>query len=551
MVSPAGDASREPVLPCAHLSRRQILAALGASAAVGCRPSAPPAPPPVLALQAGLAASAHRLWSPPPTAPTPHETVDIAIVGAGVAGLSAAWRLARAGYPGRVQLLELADRVGGTAGWGDGPNGAFPAGAHYITLPSPEARHVRAMLADLGVITGFDAEGRPRYRDTDLCFAPQERLYVAGQWIEGLWPTALATAADRIQKEAWDALVDTWTHAVGANGQPAFAIPVARSSQDPAIRVLARVSFADWLDTQGFDSPALRWTLEYATRDDFGTTLAETSAWAGLHYHCARRPDPADPVGTHVLTWPAGNGWLVDALAAALPWSVRPEVLVRRVEPVGDLHRLVFHEADGVGAIDARHVILAVPARVADHLVTRPEAPRPDFTPWRVVHLHCDAPPASRGVPLAWDSVVYQGVGLGYVSNAHQTGSYGGRTTLSWYEPLSGQDPAEARRALLETPWADSAARAIEALRGCHPDLLDRVQGAHVGHWGHGTTRPVPGLHALDAGVLSAAAAPLPGVSFAHTDLSGMSLFEEASWHGVRAAEEAMAALGVTGESLL
>ena len=34
-------------------------------------------------------------------------------------------------------------------------------------------------------------------------------------------------------------------------------------------------------------------------------------------------------------------------------------------------------------------------------------------------------------------------------------------------------------------------------------------------------------------------------VHFAHTDQSGMSLFEEAAWHGVRAGEAALDALGL------
>ena len=39
--------------------------------------------------------------------------------------------------------------------------------------------------------------------------------------------------------------------------------------------------------------------------------------------------------------------------------------------------------------------------------------------------------------------------------------------------------------------------------------------------------------------------APAPRVLLAHTDRSGMSLFEEASWHGVHAAERALEALGL------
>jgi hypothetical protein len=35
---------------------------------------------------------------------------------------------------------------------------------------------------------------------------------------------------------------------------------------------------------------------------------------------------------------------------------------------------------------------------------------------------------------------------------------------------------------------------------------------------------------------------PVRGVHFAHSDLSGIALFEEAFYHGVRAAEEVLSA---------
>ncbi|MDP1920368.1 MAG: twin-arginine translocation pathway signal, partial [Myxococcales bacterium] len=38
---------------------------------------------------------------------------------------------------------------------------------------------------------------------------------------------------------------------------------------------------------------------------------------------------------------------------------------------------------------------------------------------------------------------------------------------------------------------------------------------------------------------------------FAHSDLGGLALFEEANWHGVRAAEQALVGLGRTSPSWL
>ena len=92
----------------------------------------------------------------------PGGIVDVAIVGAGIGGLSAAWRLARAGFRGTVGIYELGDAPGGTSQGGRGSSGGpgFPWGAHYVTLPNPGAVHYRAILADLGVITSFDTDWR-------------------------------------------------------------------------------------------------------------------------------------------------------------------------------------------------------------------------------------------------------------------------------------------------------------------------------------------------------------------------------------------------------
>ncbi len=532
------------------LSRRQVLAGgLAAGALAGCRD---PAPAPLSGALTGmeLAERGHRVWARPTATPVSGgERADVVIVGAGVAGLGAAWRLKRAGFSGEVALLELGDVPGGTSAGGRGPSGSYPLGAHYITLPGRANRPVRALLEELGVITGYDGQGRPRYDDLALCAAPQERLFHLGSWSEGLWPEAAGDEA-AAQLRDFQAAAASWSRREGRDGRPAFSIPAALASRDPEIRALAGVSFADWADQRGYTDPAMRWWLEYSTLDDYGCRLDEVSAWAGLHYHCARRPDPAiADLETHVLTWPGGNSFLVEAMAAGLPWPVQTGAVVRRVEAVGE-GREVWYEREGsLRAIRARHVILAVPSGVADRLVDRPaRALIPDAAPWRVAVLHCDRMPAARGLATAWDSVVYGAEDLGYVSNAHQRASAPGPVALTWYQPLAG-DPRQTRRALAEASWEDGAAAVMGSLSRAHADLRERVQRLDVHHWGHGTVRPVVGLHSGEA--LAQAAAPLPGVSFAHTDLSGLSLFEEALWHGVRAAEDALAALGQPPEQSL
>ncbi|MDP2311700.1 MAG: hypothetical protein Q8P41_02250, partial [Pseudomonadota bacterium] len=170
-----------------------------------------------------------------------------------------------------------------------------------------------------------------------------------------------------------------------------------------------------------------------------------------------------------------------------------------------------------------------------------PDAALPDQAPWRVAQLHVSRLPAALGVETAWDSVVYGAESLGYVTSTHQAGTYGGPGVLTWYQPLLG-DPLAARRALLDEPWETARDLVLDDLGASHPDLLDVVERLDVWHWGHGTVRPVPGLHA--PGRLDALHAPHPRVHLAHTDLSGLSLFEEASFQGIRAAEAVLTLFG-------
>ncbi len=56
----------------------------------------------------------------------------------------------------------------------------------------------------------------------------------------------------------------------GKDGRRAFAIPLAFSSRDAALRSLDRLTMHDWLRGEGFASEAVHWLVNYACRDDYG-----------------------------------------------------------------------------------------------------------------------------------------------------------------------------------------------------------------------------------------------------------------------------------------
>jgi hypothetical protein len=80
-------------------------------------------------------------------------------------------------------------------------------------------------------------------------------------------------------------------------------------------------------------------------------------------------------------------------------------------------------------------------------------------------------------------------------------------------------------------------------LMTAHPGIAAQAQRLEVMRWGHAMVRPGPGF--LWGPARRAAQESLGNaLHFAHSDLGGMSLFEEANWFGVKAAEQALKGLG-------
>jgi protoporphyrinogen oxidase len=493
----------------------------------------------------------HRLRDGGFPAPAHEERTGIAIVGGGVAGLSAAWALAEAGVQD-FRLLELEDRAGGNARSGRNAVSAYPLGAHYLPIPNAEAKGVIRLLERLGIITGWDA-GKPVFDPYQLVADSEERLLYLGKWQEGLVPTIGLSAADRHDIDAFFAAIAGYRDRRDAEGRPAFAIPMALSSPDPDLLALDTMSFTQWLDAQRWHSPILRGHVRYACRDDYGTEPDQVSAWAGIHYFASRRGQAANADGDTMLTWPEGNGHLAGRMAARVKPHVRCGQIVHRVARDGGGVTIdSFDMASGTTSrLQADRVILATPHFITARLVpgTAP-AKGFDYAPWIVATITVDRPPAGRGAQLAWDNVAWNSRSLGYVVDTHQSlASVSGPTVLSWYMPLSDIPPAEARRRMLDRPLEEWQNIVRDDLLATNPDLAGAIRRIDIWRWGHAMIRPVPGF--FWSGAREAAGRSDPPVFFAHSDLSGLSLFEEAHYRGTLAAEQAMAHLGIPYTSLL
>lgn len=486
----------------------------------------------------------HRLREGGFPAPQSEERVPVVIVGGGAAGLSAGWKLLRSGFKD-FALLELESRPGGNAQWGENEVSAYPWGAHYLPVPGPHARAVRELLTEMKVMQGVDAKGRAVWDELQLCHAPEERLYTAGAWQSGLYPRAGATSADLAERDRFLKTMERFRRRVGSDGRPAFCIPMELSSRDADLLALDAISMEAWLKREGFSSPRLRWYAEYACRDDFGASLAQTSAWAGIHYFAAR-PEGA---GDELLVWPEGNGRLVRYLTEQLGARVRAGALAFDVAPDGGGVRVDYLDAATGTArrVRAKRAIVCAPRFVARRIVAPLREDKSPFgfayAPWMTANLTVEDPPAGRGFAPAWDNVIYDGEGLGYVDARHQSFSLDRRRTVwTYYRPLIGEPDARRREAFSKT-FEDWREIVLADLERAHPDLRRHVSRLDAWVWGHGMIMPKVGF-LWGSSERRDAAKPRGPVHFAHSDLSGLSLFEEANYRGVAAAEAVMSALG-------
>ena len=470
--------------------------------------------------------------------------IPLVIVGGGVAGLSAAWRLQNSGFKDFV-LIELERAPGGTSRSGSNRVISFPWGAHYIPAPMKENVALVSLLDEMGVVEGKDQNGEPVIAEQFLCRDPEERLFYKGRWYEGLYLHAGESEDDKQQFAKFNAEMDHWTAWRDARGRRAFTLPVSACSDETDVTALDRMSMADWLNARGLTSPRLRWWVDYACRDDYGMTLEQTSAWAGLFYFCSRVLTPGVE-SQSLITWPEGNGRLVQHLFEKAKANIQLDRAAVELVPTESGVDVITLDQEGRNprGFHAARVIFAAPQFMARYIV-RPYRDNPpphisefQFGAWMVANLTLKDRPRSgspRDFPLAWDNVLYDSPSLGYVVATHQRGLDHGPTVFTYYYPLCDEDPRTARTRLLETDWRGWAEIALADLSRAHRDIRDLVERLDVMRWGHAMIRPRTGF--MWGQARREAAKPYRSIHFAHSELSGVALFEEAFDHGVRTAD--------------
>jgi hypothetical protein len=482
--------------------------------------------------------------------PAPARTfkTEVLIAGGGVAGLAAARALRLQGQHD-FALLELENSAGGNSRGGAVNGIACPLGAHYLPLPGDDAPAVQDLLEELGLRQRV--AGRWQYDERHLCHSPQERLFFNGAWQDGLLPLQGVGAATLAQYQKFARLV------AQLRQQAKWTMPASNQPLALVQRALAAITFIAYLDQNGLTDPQLRWYLDYCCRDDYGAGSATVSAWAGIHYFASRHgfhaPGQETAEREGLLTWPEGNGWLTQRLAAPLGERLHTGRVVLRIAQLKHGVEVdAFNTATNtVERWHARRAIVALPLLVAARVVQnapdflRQAVARTVYAPWLVANIYIKAPLVDRpGAAPSWDNVLYGAPGLGYVDAMHQSlQPVPGATVLTYYRALGDGPggPGVGRRQLLDKPWSAWRDEILAELALAHPDLPGKTRRLDLTRYGHAMAVPVPvpvnlnriGLFPLFHKGLQLSKKEYPQIkhgrlTFAHSDWAGYSVFEEA-----------------------
>ncbi|ARS38780.1 FAD-dependent oxidoreductase [Sphingobacteriaceae bacterium GW460-11-11-14-LB5] len=471
--------------------------------------------------------------------------VKTLIIGGGISGLSAGRWLKKNGETD-FEILELENHTGGNSYFGTNNISSYPLGAHYITVANNDDHLLIDFLQEINVITHFENE-LPYYNDYYLTFDPEERLLINGEWQEGLVPDFGVPASDKEQIKRFLLEVDQLKNTKGNDGKFLFNIPLSSSSSDPNYRKLDKISFQAYLEEKGYDSKYLLWYLNYACKDDYGQKTDKISAWAGLHYFASRRGKAANAEQNAIITWPEGNGWIMKQLASQLKDHIKTSTLCYGLKSLanGDITVSIFNmQANITEEITAAKIILCAPQFVNNRLLQNFNRhinyQSFSYSPWLIANITINELPESKGINLCWDNVAYNTASVGYVNSAQQHLKLTeNKKVITYYLPLCDFEPAIARLAAYTRSYEQWLDIVVPELEMIHPGITAAIENIDFWVWGHGMIAPTTDF--VWSENLAKARAPIDHkIFFAHSDLSGVSIFEEAFHQGVNAAKQVL-----------
>lgn len=483
----------------------------------------------------------HRLRVQNFPKPSKEISTSYMIGGGGISGLSAARHLTKNGITNFL-MLELEDHLGGNSSNGQNQYSKYPLGAHYLPLPNLADKALLQFLEEEKIILDYDANGFPVFDETQMAFAPEERLFYKNSWQEGLVPKTGNSTKEDQEFNRFFKIMDDFRNKKDASGKFWFTIPLSETSTDDKVKALDQLTMKEWIAKNDFSTPSFLDFIDYCCRDDFGLGIAHVSAYAGIHYFAGRKQNATKDKKDTVLTWPEGNARLAHHLQKYTKEKNLKNHLVYKLTILNNKVECLAYDAltKTSTRIIANKVLMATPQFVNQYLLKNRRELSNNFhyTPWLLATLVVNNLDDNSSFPLSWDNVIHGSNGLGYVYDQQQDfQQIHTKKVITYYYSFSSGNLKKTRRTMYKKPKEYWTKMVFEDLKIAHPTIETSTESIAIHLLGHAMISPVPGF--IFGNAKKEAAAPIENkIYFAHSDLSGISIFEEAFHQGINAVNQ-------------
>lgn len=494
---------------------------------------------------------AHQiLWSTtegenqlPQPASSDLERVNVAIIGGGCSGLSAAWQLRDL----KPVVLERASRMGGNAKGETWHGVPYSIGAAYMIKPSPNSE-IDVFLKEIGATAGLKVSHHEPF------------FMMKDQKTRHSFKELLAQGTPE-EQQAWTRLMKAFTeYSEEENGRFFPDLPTDQAQLRAQINLMDQESLSSLCKrlAGGSLSSAMQAYLEQYCWTAFGAGLSEVSAASGVNFL-------AGELDEHLIG-PGGNSWITEQATRQLASSIgishlRVNSLVYHVEVTDQGVVVRYSDHKQTRQILAKRVVLCCPKFVVKRILKGIEPSRLEAITqlkYRAYVVHqallntqlkndfyelflVGKDSANEHLSRRDRSLLTGVTDLTYGNFAEISDQY---TILSLYQAF----PFDSGRAELYQNM-DLSSHREHIQKRLQTEILpalqvpaNALQGLRSARWGH--PLPVASPRLIHSGVVDQLRAPHQGkVFFAQQDNWALPAIETALYEGMKAARDVRASL--------
>ncbi len=467
-------------------------------------------------------------------APTDH-LYDCIIVGGGISGLAAAWKLQKIGITDFL-IVERCEKTGGLCS-GDTINGITAARASaYPSLPWNE--EMVELYAELGFIN-LNSNGSFKVNPNCVLKPPYDQIFMDGEWlVEGFDPERVDEDIREDLKEFIEELDDLYQWK-DEQEHTVFDCPPDDATEDPKMRGLDNITLGEYVQSKGWSLDMIK-IFDPLLRSAYGLGHDRISAWAALDILMDELL-PADP-GDESLGFPGGNGYFAEKITEKIDAKrILTKTFVTRITEKNGEITLSTISNEAPQTYKARTVIFAVSQFMAPYMLPELSEDRIkaaksfEYASYIVANVGVSKTPANLAYSnqLVGDFILSDFIVADWTTHDDPLKAPLDRPNiLSAYVPMYAID----RKQMLEPTIVDWENRILREFDICLPGMLKTVTDFYLYRWGHAFAVPSKGRVFAPERVL--AKTPFGRVLFACADVEGIPTIDHAMTAGFRAAWE-------------